>query len=147
MKETPLTTTHDEVVARLLAKQPELAAEYLKVAIEEASEPGGQVALQRTLRHVAHATGLERIAAQAGLSVASLSRSLSDRGNPTLKTLSSIVAATGGKITLIFPLSMPSTRSQSKPIQARAQAADPESDSKAIPGSPKPPEPRAKKLV
>ena len=120
----PATVTHDEVVARLLAKRPGLAAEYLQAAAEDAADPAGRVAFLRALRRVAKSKGLKPIAAAAGLSVPSLSRSLSDRGNPTLKTLGSVVAASGGRITVTFPASVPSGRTGRSAARAPSRTRD-----------------------
>lgn len=48
------------------------------------------------LRHVVEARGgMAQIAARAGVSRETLYRTLSPKGNPTLKTLRSVVSATG----------------------------------------------------
>ncbi|EFD5123878.1 putative addiction module antidote protein, partial [Escherichia coli] len=59
-------------------------------------EEGGQEAFLSALRHVVEARGgMAQIAARAGVSRETLYRTLSPKGNPTLKTLRSVVSATG----------------------------------------------------
>jgi hypothetical protein len=43
---------HDEAVVEMLKTDPELAGVYLATALEEASLPGGQFALQLVLRPI-----------------------------------------------------------------------------------------------
>ncbi|SBT05702.1 Putative addiction module antidote protein (fragment) [Candidatus Accumulibacter aalborgensis] len=49
----------------------------------------------RALRHVAHAQGMQEVAAHAGLRRESLSRAHSPKGNPTLETLLAVLSAAG----------------------------------------------------
>ena len=91
---------HDEAVVELLREDPAFADEYLAVALEEADEPGGQEALLRALRHVAEAQGMAKIAERAGLPRESLYKSLSAKGNPTLKTLLAVLNAAGLRLSV-----------------------------------------------
>jgi probable addiction module antidote protein len=86
---------HDDAMVELLREDPAFADEYLAAALEEAEEPGGRQALLRALRHVAHAQGMQEVAARAGLRRESLSRALSPKGNPTLETLLAVLSAAG----------------------------------------------------
>lgn len=86
---------HDDAMVELLREDPAFADEYLAAALEEAEEPGGRQALLRALRHVAHAQGMQEVAARAGMRRESLSRALSPRGNPTLETLLAVLSAAG----------------------------------------------------
>ena len=92
-----LCRPHDETVIELLRDDPEFANEYLAAALDEANEPGGQTALLAALRHIAEAQGMSAVAERAGLPRESLYRALSPRGNPTIKTLSAVLKATGLK--------------------------------------------------
>ena len=92
-----LCRPHDETVIELLRDDPEFANEYLAAALDEANEPGGQTALLVALRHIAEAQGMSAVAERAGLPRESLYRALSPRGNPTIKTLSAVLKATGLK--------------------------------------------------
>lgn len=90
-----LSRPHDDAVIEMLRTDPEFANEYLAAALDEASEPGGQVALLAALRHIAEAQGMSAVAERAGLPRESLYRALSPRGNPTVKTLLAVLKASG----------------------------------------------------
>ncbi len=96
----PTSRPHDEAVVELLREDPAFADEYLAVALEEADEAGGQEALLRALRHVAEAQGMAKIAERAGLPRESLYKSLSAKGNPTLKTLLAVLNAAGLRLSV-----------------------------------------------
>ncbi len=73
------------------------AAEYLNAASED-DDPQTYLA---ALRKVAEARGgIARVAQTAGVSRETLDHMLSSRGNPTMKTLSAVLKATGLKITV-----------------------------------------------
>ena len=91
---------HDEAVFELLREDPAFADEYLAVALEEADEAGGQEALLLALHHVAEAQGMAKIAERAGLPRESLYKSLSAKGNPTLKTLVAVLNAAGLRLSV-----------------------------------------------
>lgn len=75
------------------------AAEYLNAASED-DDPRTYLA---ALRKVAEARGgMAQVAQSAGVSRETLDRMLSTRGNPTLKTLSAVLKATGLKMA-VFP--------------------------------------------
>ena len=94
-KTQPASRSHDVAVVELLKTDPEFANEYLAAALEEAEEPGGQVALLAALRHVAEAQGMAAVAQRAGMPRESLYRALSPKGNPTIKTLLAVLGAAG----------------------------------------------------
>ena len=50
------------------------------------------------LRHIAEAQGMASVAEKAGMPRESLYRALSPRGNPTIKTLLAVLAASGLKL-------------------------------------------------
>jgi probable addiction module antidote protein len=90
--------SHDEVMRRRLRENPEFAAEYLKVALEDTQEPA---VLLTALRRVAEARGgIARVAKAAGVERESLYRALSARGNPRLSTLVAVTKAIGLKLTV-----------------------------------------------
>lgn len=92
------SVSHDKAMLQELREDPELAAEYLKAALEEATEPG---LLLVALRRVAEARGgLARVARSAGIERESLYRALSPRGNPRLSTLVAVTKALGLKLTI-----------------------------------------------
>lgn len=100
---TPRTPslTHDEVVQRFLRNRPGFAATYLEVSAEGATDPIGREVFLIALHDVAKFRGMTEVAEKAGMKVESLSRALSARGNPTLKTLVSITQALGMRFTLV----------------------------------------------
>ena len=90
--------SHDRAVVEELRKDPELAAEYLKAALDDSEEPR---ALLIALRHLAEARGgIARVAKAAGLERESLYRALSSRGNPRLSTLMAVTKAIGMRLTV-----------------------------------------------
>ena len=91
---------HDREVAELQADR-ELAVEYLKAAMESLDNPDDLAAGLLALRTVAEAYGgLGAVAAEAGISRESLYRTLSAKGNPTLKTLLAVLKAVGMKLSV-----------------------------------------------
>ncbi len=86
---------HDEIVVEMLNADPEMADAYLATALEEANLPGGQFTLLAALRHIAEALGMASVAEKAGMPRESLYGALSPRGNPTIKTLLAVLAASG----------------------------------------------------
>ena len=91
---------HEREVAELRA-DPELAAEYLKAAMESLDDPDDRAAGLLALRTVAEAYGgLGAVAAEAGISREALYRALSPNGNPTLKTLLAVLKAVGMKLSV-----------------------------------------------
>ena len=91
---------HDREVAELRADR-ELAVEYLKAAMESLDNPDDRAAGLLALRTVAEAYGgLWAVAAEAGISRESLYRTLSAKGNPTLKTLLAVLKAVGMKLSV-----------------------------------------------
>ena len=101
---------HDETVVEMLKADSEMADMYLATALEEANLPGGQFALLAALRHIAEAQGMAAVAEKAGMPRESLYRALSPRGNPTIKTLLAVLAASG--------LHLSVTRQPSEPVAA-----------------------------
>src|SRR6267378_1220409 len=75
------SVSHDEAIIRRLRKSPDFAAEYLKAALEDDDEPR---VLLITLRHLAQAQCIAKVAKAAGIERESLYRALSVRGNPRL---------------------------------------------------------------
>ncbi len=91
---------HVREVAELRADR-ELAVEYLKAAMESLDNPDDRAAGLLALRTVAEAYGgLGAVAAEAGISRESLYRTLSAKGNPTLKTLLAVLKAVGMKLSV-----------------------------------------------
>lgn len=89
--------SHDEAIVRRLRSDPDFAAEYLKAALEDDQEPE---VLLITLRHLAQAQGIAKVAKAAGIERESLYRALSRKGNPRLSTLVAVTKAIGLRITV-----------------------------------------------
>ena len=92
--------SHDQYMVEMIKADPEFAREYLAVALEEASQPGGIESLRVVLRHVAEAQGMDNVAQRAGISRDILARSLGPKGNPTVKTLLAILSASGLRLSV-----------------------------------------------
>lgn len=91
---------HDREIAELRADR-ELAVEYLKAAMESLDNPEDRAAGLLALRTVAEAYGgLAVVAAEAGISRESLYRTLSPKGNPTLKTLLAVLKTVGMRLSV-----------------------------------------------
>ena len=91
---------HEREVAELRADR-KLAVEYLKAAMESLDDPEDRATGLLALRTIAEAYGgLGAVAAEAGISRESLYRTLSAKGNPTLKTLLAVLKAVGMKLSV-----------------------------------------------
>lgn len=84
--------THDEAMAERFQKDPAYAVELLNAILED----GEQGELLITLRQMAKAFGgIQKVAEEAKLNPTSVYRTLSEDGNPELKSLSTILRAMG----------------------------------------------------
>lgn len=93
---------HDASVIEMIRNDRAFAAAYLKTALEELDEEGGETAFLIALRHIVEANGgMAFIADKAGISRETLYRTLSPKGNPTLKTITRVVHASGMKFSTI----------------------------------------------
>ncbi|PRY69860.1 addiction module antidote protein [Halomonas ventosae] len=87
---------HDDAVVEMLRDDPEMARDYLRAAFDELDEEGGESAFLLALRHVVEAQGgMAAVAERAKVSRESLYRALSPKGNPTLRTMTAVIKATG----------------------------------------------------
>ncbi len=105
MKKNPRTphVSHEAALIEDLKKNPGLAEEFLRVALAESGGEDGDYLLQRTLKLVAQARGIAKVAKSAGIPRESLSRALSKRGNPRLSTLQAVTGALGLQLTVARP--------------------------------------------
>jgi probable addiction module antidote protein len=84
--------SHDDAMAELLAKDPAYAIELVNSILED----GDQAELLITLRQMTRAFGgVQTIAEKANLNPTQLYRTLSENGNPELRSLSAILKAMG----------------------------------------------------
>jgi probable addiction module antidote protein len=115
---------HDWEVEKL-RKDPEFAVEYLKLALESLTDPEDRGVSLIMLRALAEAYGgLGAVAAKADISRESLYRSLSPRGNPTLKTLVAVLNTMGLRLSVVPQQKKARKRAARKPAKAvRVRAA------------------------
>jgi probable addiction module antidote protein len=90
-KEMSVTVKHDDWLLEQL-KDGEFAAEYLNAASEDDDPKTYLTALRKV---VEARGGMASIAEKTHLSRETLYRTLSTRGNPTIKTLTAVLKATG----------------------------------------------------
>ena len=84
--------THDEAMAELLQADPAYAVELLNAILED----GEQGELLIVLRQMAKAFGgVQSVAEKANLNPTQLYRTLSEEGNPELRSLSAILRTMG----------------------------------------------------
>lgn len=82
-------------------KDPEEAAAYMKVALEEYEQDGDSEVFLLALRNVAEAQGgLSMLAEKTRLNRQNLYRALSGKGNPTFQTLDRIIHALGFRLSI-----------------------------------------------
>jgi probable addiction module antidote protein len=102
MKKLVGAVSHHEWEVKELRRDPEFAVEYLKAALESLDEPEDRGVSLVMLRALAEAYGgLGAVAAKAGISRESLYRSLSPKGNPTLKTLVAVLNTLGLRLSVV----------------------------------------------
>ena len=98
---TKAAVSHHEAQLDELRADRELAAEYLKAAMESLDDPDDRAAGLLALRTIAEAYGgLGAVAEQAGINRESLYRALSPNGNPTLKTLLAVLKTVGMRLSV-----------------------------------------------
>ena len=118
--------SHHEWEVKELHQDREFAVEYLKVALESLNDPEERGSSLLMLRALAEAYGgLGAVAAKAGISRESLYRSLSPKGNPTLKTLIAVLNTLGLRLSVVpqqQAAKKQTTRKQAKTSRARAAA-------------------------
>lgn len=91
---------HEREIAELRADR-ELAVEYLRRRWNRSTARKNRAGGLLALRAVAEAYGgLSAVAAEAGMTRESLSRTLSPNGNPTLKTLLAVLKTMGLRLTV-----------------------------------------------
>jgi len=84
-----------DIVQLDFKRNPEEAYEYLKNALKNYEKDRDERLLLLALRRVAEAVGVRKISEKTGLTRQSIYKALSEKGNPTLKTLDAILKALG----------------------------------------------------
>ena len=75
---------------------PEIAASFLNAALEDSME-----VFLSALGKVAQANQISKVAKESGVQRETLYRSLSERGNPTLDTLTGVLSALDLRISIV----------------------------------------------
>lgn len=84
--------SHEEATTAMFRGDPALAAEYLNDVLET----GDEVDLMLALRSLSHAFGgIPELARRADANPNTMYRTLSEKGNPSLKTLRAVLNAMG----------------------------------------------------
>jgi len=100
-KAVAASVSHTDETIKELRADRQFSVEYLKAALEELDDPNNRSAGLLALRDVAEAHGgLGMVAEQAGISREALYRSLSPKGNPTLKTLLAVLKSMGMRLSV-----------------------------------------------
>lgn len=82
-------------------KDPSEASEYIRISMEEYEADGNLDALLQAIRSVTDVQGgITELAQKTNLNRQHLYRSLSKNGNPTIRTLDSILHSLGLKLTI-----------------------------------------------
>jgi probable addiction module antidote protein len=84
--------THDEAMAELFKEDPSYALELLNVILEDGEQGELLVALRQMTKAFG---GVQTVAEKANLNPTQLYRTLSEHGNPELRSLSAILKAMG----------------------------------------------------
>lgn len=87
--------THEEASLEMFRNDPELAADYLNSVLADGDESDLMLALRSLSKAYG---GVQEIARHAEVNAHTLYRTLSEQGNPELKTLSSILRAMGMRL-------------------------------------------------
>jgi probable addiction module antidote protein len=101
MKKLVGASSHHEWEVKELREDRKFAIALLQIAMESLDNPKERGGALLSIRAVAEAYGgLGAVAAQAGISRESLYRSLSPKGNPTLKTLVAVLKTLGLRLSV-----------------------------------------------
>jgi probable addiction module antidote protein len=91
--------SHDDAMVAELRENADYAEIYLQTALEDIYEEGGIAAFLIALRRVVEARGgISEISRKSGLSRQQLYKTLSEKGNPTITTLTEITRAAGVRL-------------------------------------------------
>lgn len=98
--QAPASIDHDEAMIAELREDPEYAEAYLQAAFDDIYEPGGIGGFLVALRQVIESRGgVSAIAQRSGLSRQHIYRALSEKGNPTITTLTELTRAARVRLT------------------------------------------------
>jgi probable addiction module antidote protein len=114
---TRKTSSYRNSLLRRLSNPAEAEA-YLNAGLDD-SLP----AFLKALKNVMQAHQMSKVAEEAGVQRETLYRSFSERGNPTLATLSSVLAAMGLKISVERSGANGDGPSRSRPVRVSSHSA------------------------
>jgi probable addiction module antidote protein len=102
VKDEKREVDYDSFILDRLQNNPNLIPEYLKAAFDDFDESEDFETLLVTIRMMAKAKkgGITAIAKEAGISRQQLYKTLSSKGNPTIKSLHRILKTLGCKLTI-----------------------------------------------
>ncbi len=89
------TDDFDLWIAKIIAKRPDFASEYLSATLAENKNYRNNSAILSALKQIALAQGMNNVSKRAGIGRVTLSRALSKKGNPRMDTFMSIINAMG----------------------------------------------------
>ncbi|MHA1541287.1 MAG: helix-turn-helix domain-containing transcriptional regulator [Alphaproteobacteria bacterium] len=95
-------TSFDKHYIRILRNDKKQADKFLKNSVREYNKTNDVKILMKTIRVLVQVKGWDEIAKKIGVKRQSLIQSLSEKGNPTIKTLSQVSEELGLKIGLTF---------------------------------------------
>ena len=90
--------TLDEVSEEYYRNRPEEIDGYLKTCFEEYAKDGCTPALLSSLRMIARVKGISTIAEETGITRNGIQKALSEKGNPRLENVNSIMRALGYRL-------------------------------------------------
>ena len=115
-KALPAAVPHEDWLLDQL-KDAEFAAEYLNAALAEGDQPAFMLAL----RDVARARGgMTAVARRTGMNRVALSRALTRKGNPELRSLSKILDASGVRLQFVAQVTRRGTARAAKTTARKA---------------------------
>lgn len=117
---------HEEATVQHFRDDPEFALYFLDATLAD----GDQQEIMLALRRVALAFGgIPEVAAKAGLNPTTLYRTLSENGNPELRSLTALLGAMGMRLAVVPLKQKPATlkvpRLKAGPKKAAARKANP----------------------
>lgn len=111
---------HEEATVRHFRDDPEFALYFLDATLAD----GDQQEIMLALRRVALALGgIPEVAAKAGLNPTTLYRTLSENGNPELRSLTALLGAMGMRLAVVPLKQKPATlKAKGRKTAARSPA-------------------------
>lgn len=90
--------TPDQVEEEYFRENPEEIEPYIAKIFEDYAETGNSAALLASLRVIAKVKGLSTLAKETGMTRQGLQKALSEKGNPRLDNINSIMNALGYRL-------------------------------------------------